>query len=74
MGIGAWVQLALAADPSLGESVPLAAFILRLLGSICTSRRRVPLRRTRPPIVLRPAEVGGKRGLFVPGRISIGSK
>jgi len=43
------------------------------LGSTCASRRRVPLRRTRPPIVLRPAEVGGKRGLFVPGRISIGS-
>jgi hypothetical protein len=33
MGIGASVQLAFAADPSLGVSVPLAAFLLRLLGS-----------------------------------------
>jgi hypothetical protein len=71
------VQLAFAADPSLGVLVPLvhpsSAASVPLAPPAGIAALSPPLRPggTKPPIVLRPAEVGGKRGLFVPGRLHI---
>ena len=57
------VQLAFAADPSLGVSVPLATSPLGVLVPLAPPAGiAAPARRTRPPIVLRPEGLMGMEG------------